>query len=348
MNTWGIPGPVFLAIYATALALLAGAALWLGRRDDHGSGPDSGELDEYDVAMLNGGERLAAVVALANLDRQGSLALGDRLLRELEEAGEVDLEALTADDLGRLGVSMEVTLLEDVAAKAHPVEKAVHQSARHSEPRTAPRVVAHAVRSSALAGVRAGLVDRGLLYSPEDRDRLGRRWQWFVPLLLVGAVRAWEGFQRERPVAYLLVLLAVTVVLAVVVAWHRPVRTRRAERLLADLRRDQDELPARTMAGGGASLGMALALAGTGVLLTSDPALAFAFGPESEAASGMHRWWGDRSPGGGGDWSGVGSTGTGTGWHGGGGAGCGGGGAGCSGGGGGGGGGGCGGGGCGG
>jgi len=65
MNTWGIPGPVFLAIYATVLVVV-GAALWAGRRQpDPDDDADAAELDEYEVAMLNGGERLVAVVALS-------------------------------------------------------------------------------------------------------------------------------------------------------------------------------------------------------------------------------------------------------------------------------------------
>ena len=86
MNTWGISGPTFLALYGLALLAVAGAAWFWGRRAV-GSAIDVDGLDEYEVAVLNGGERLAATVALVNLDRQGALELGDRLLRQLGEAG---------------------------------------------------------------------------------------------------------------------------------------------------------------------------------------------------------------------------------------------------------------------
>ena len=83
MNTWGISGPTFLALYGMAVVIVAAAAWWIGAA---GAVPDvdADDLDEYEVAVLNGGERLAATVALVNLDRQGALELGDRLLRELD------------------------------------------------------------------------------------------------------------------------------------------------------------------------------------------------------------------------------------------------------------------------
>ena len=81
MNTWGISGPAFLALYGTALVVVTAAAVWVGWRRERVAADDAG-VDEYEVALLNGGERLAAVVALVNLDRQGALELGDRLLRD--------------------------------------------------------------------------------------------------------------------------------------------------------------------------------------------------------------------------------------------------------------------------
>ena len=104
MNTWGISGPVFLAIYGAALLVVTGVAWWSGGRRGTDSAVDAEELDEYQVALLNGGERLAAVVALVNLDRQGAVELGDGLLRELEATGDVDLRRIRSADLEHLGV----------------------------------------------------------------------------------------------------------------------------------------------------------------------------------------------------------------------------------------------------
>jgi hypothetical protein len=105
---------------------------------------------------------------------------------------------------------------------------------------------------------------------------------------------------------------------------RRPERTRAGDRFLDDLRLRHPELPARDMSSGEASIGLALALAGTGVLAATDPALALAVEPGAGEASGMHRWWGDGGASGGGYAHGC--SGGGSGCSGGGGGGCGGGG----------------------
>lgn len=333
MNTWGISGPVFLALYGSALLVVAAAALWGGHRRVGASDEGTDGLDEYEVAMLNGGERLAAVVALVNLDRQGALELGDRLLRELEASGDLDLAGMSASQLEQLGVSTDMTVRHSLDPGADPVERAVYEAARHAEPRSASTVVTLATEASAFADLRADLEERGLLYPAEDADRLHHRWLWFLPLLAAGVLRATIGLQRGRPVTFLVVLLIVTVAATVFVARRRLVRTRHANRLLTELRREQTELPARAMTAGDASLGMALALAGVGALWLSDPPLALAMGYEAEMASTPHRWWGDGGAAGHGGGLGAAGYGYGAGCSGGGG-GCGGGGGGCGGGGG--------------
>ena len=224
MNTWGISGPAFLALYGTALVVVTAAALWVGRRRERVAADTAG-LDEYEVALLNGGERLAAVVALVNLDRQGSLELGDRLLRELGEAGEVDLDHLSAADLDHIGVSMDVTVRAPIGPHVHPVEAAVYRAARRAKPPAPGPVVDLAAESSALADLRAGLVGRGLLYGPEDLDRLRSRWEWLIPLLTIGVVRLGYGLNRERPVLFLVLALAVTGGAMFLVSRRRPERT---------------------------------------------------------------------------------------------------------------------------
>ncbi|HEX7276220.1 MAG TPA: TIGR04222 domain-containing membrane protein [Acidimicrobiales bacterium] len=325
MNTWGISGPTFLALYGVALLALAGAAWWWGR---WASGPTVGadELDEYEVAVLNGGERLAATVALVNLDRSGGVELGDRLLRELD----LDLRRVRPADLDRAGVSMDVVLGRRPTA-AHPVEVAVYDAVRRAEFRSAATVVADAAASPVLSGVRAGLVERGLIVGPEAVDRLRGRWRWLLPLLAAGVVRALVGNQRGRPIGFLVALLVVTAGIMGLVAVRRaPSRTRAAARVLADLRGQHPEPPAREMPSGTTAIGLALALAGTGVLAASDPALALAVGSGPAGSGGWSRWFGDGT-GSTGAWSGGGACGGGGGGCGGGGGGCGGGGGGCGG-----------------
>ena len=67
-------------------------------------------VDEYQMAMLNGGHGLTVVVALVALDRRGLLDVGDGLLRQLADAGELELETATVEDVNRLGVALRVSL----------------------------------------------------------------------------------------------------------------------------------------------------------------------------------------------------------------------------------------------
>lgn len=313
-NTWGISGPAFLALYAALLAVAAGMALWAGRgRRD--ATPTTGDLDQYEVALLNGGEQLAATVALVNLQHRGELELGDRLLRTLDASGDVDLDTLGAKDLAKLDVAMRISLGRKAARRRHPVEAAVYDAAREADPREPAAVLAAAGRSSALAHVRGRLAQRGLVYDGADIDRMRGRWRWLLPVLGLGLVRAAVGLSRGRPIGFLVLLLAATVAVMVAIGRRRLHRTRRGNRLLADLQ-----------AGGvmASSVPMAVALRGTDSLWERDRALALAV--TAPATASVSRWRSDGRHGGGfSHWAACGGGG-GAGCGGGGGGGCGGGG----------------------
>ena len=137
-----------------------------------------------------------------------------------------------------------------------------------------------AAESPEVTDVRSGLIARGLVVGAEDLDRIRGRWGWFVPLLALGVPG--PGRQpRERPIGFL------------VAPWSdrwascgscpggdRADGGRR--RVLADLRRRHPEPPARRCRGwmrrsAGPGPGR------HGVLMSSDPALAMAVGPEPDA-----------------------------------------------------------------
>jgi uncharacterized protein (TIGR04222 family) len=129
MTTWGIDGALFTGVYCGVLAATTGAAvLHDGRR---GAPTAHEDLDEYETAYLAGGARLAAIVALVNLERRGMIDLGDELLRELERSGDLDLAAVRdADHLSDLGVELHVAAMKAHAGVMHPVEAADRKSTR--------------------------------------------------------------------------------------------------------------------------------------------------------------------------------------------------------------------------
>ena len=328
MTTWGIDGVLFTGIYGGVLAATTAAAVLRdGRR---GAPARHDDLDDYDTAYLAGGARLAAVVALVNLQRRGLIDLGDQLLRELERSGDLDLAAVhDADHLADLGVELHVAAMTATAGVTHPVEAAALQAVHGTKPGTPWRVVSAVTATKAVDRVRSGLVERGLLYEQADVGRLQGRWRWLVPLLALGLVAGIGAGVAFGPLA---VAAFLTVVAMVVLARRRPTNSRRGDRLVAELRRREPEM---------------LAATGTDGLRSSDPALALVVAVPSwaerapakptrrrstprwfESAAGARSagWWGGTSCGAG--WGDGGGGGGGDG----GGGGCGGGGGGCGGG----------------
>ena len=168
-------------------------------------------------------------------------------------------------------------------AGAHPVEAAVYHAARKAEPTGGDSVAELAAESSALADIRG----RARRPGPALRRRRAG-----PPPGPVAVVRAAAGGRRRpgrgrvatgnaRSGSWSALLLVTVGVVWFVSRRRHPPRTRTAHRLLADLRRRHPELPAREMPAAGASVGLALALAGVGVLASTDPALALAVGSEA-------------------------------------------------------------------
>lgn len=344
MDTWGIDGWVFLSVYIGLAAAIGAAAVRVDRAAGQAGAPPAtaADLDDYEIAHLTGGARLAAVVALVNLERRGAIDLGDDLLRDLHASGDLDLDAVRdAGHLLDMGVELHVSVANDEvtrAAVAHPLEASALQAVRGTKPRTPWRVVSAVTRTKALREVRVGLERRGLLHAPAGVDRIQARWRWLLPLLALGVLRVVAETGSGHPVAPLVVALVLTVVAMRRLARRRPANTRRGDRLVAGLRSGGSELV--DTAAGRPWSGLALALAGAGALWASDPALALAVEAPSpvEGASSHEGWWASARSrwegfghGGGGGWSGGAGCGGGGG-DGGGGCGGGGGGGGCGGG----------------
>jgi len=333
---WGISSANFAFLYLYALAVV-GLVTWKrSRRTVRGRPVAVDDLDDYDVAMMTGGPRLAAAVALVNLDRAGSVALGDRLVRELAATNAIDVERLEAEALVGWGLDLQVTLVDDAPWRCHPVEKAVHDVARTTKPRVPQAILAAAADRVELVDVRRRLVERGAMIAWEDKDRIRARWRWFAALLGVGLVRLAAELSAGGNVVPLALLLAVTVAGVVLFRSRVPDVTRQGARALAELRRSRDAAPPALEPLDRHGAALVLATLGAGALWAMDRPLAMAVGAGGVEEEASQSWWSRRNEG----WNG---SGCGWMWSGGsgGGGGCGGGGGGCGGGGGG-----CGGGGC--
>jgi uncharacterized protein (TIGR04222 family) len=252
MDTWGISGPQFLLLYV-ALCAVTVLGVVLARRRVLGvpqGAAAPARLDRYEVAYLNGGCELVATTAVSSLLRAGHLASSARRRQRLRLAGG------TAPPAG-----------------AHPVEWATYQlvAARPDHPRWA--LGGELCRAPAMAAVRERLQQGGLAPTPEQRARYRATGRWFVPLLALGAARVAAGSANGRPVGFLVVLLAATLVAAAVLSVRVPAATALGQRTLATLRAETRRPP---VGASPAELGMATAVFGAGVLWAADVETALA------------------------------------------------------------------------
>ncbi|MGH8898893.1 MAG: TIGR04222 domain-containing membrane protein [Egibacteraceae bacterium] len=270
-DTWGISGPTFLVIYGGLLAVTTMVVLIGRRRRLAVPGEPAGQpaLDTYDLAILNGGDELAVVTALANL----------------REAGVVTVEE------GQLKAT------QPLPRGAHPVEQGVYQALDEASSTRLRSVQALAARHPALMAVRERLVHHGLLNLSSQTRSVRRLALWFLPVLTLGIARLAAGIANGKPVGYLLVLLALTVVLSLWAA-GRPARQTPSGRRLLEQAHKAGALDGLTLGG----LGGTIALLGLGQLWSSDAELADALGVRGETqrtASGEYNGCGGGCGGGG-------------------------------------------------
>jgi uncharacterized protein (TIGR04222 family) len=351
--TWGISGPTFLGLYIVGFVIFLGvmllvrAGIW--RRHGAPAKVEPDDLHPCDLALLGGGDDLAATVALLHLRRAKILGVERRSVAtprdttdaELELAGPTKIDTAARELASSfLARSRAVVPTGTLSVRAHPVERAVYHEAtvRSLAPRN---LLAAAGVTKAVDAAREELRRTGLA---ADHGTV-RRLRWATAILLVplavGGTRLVVGLARSRPIGFLLVLFGLTVWLSVrllrkvrvdrpcpavarLFFWARLSRRRQRRAAAVDLGRTDS---------GAALLGLsAVALFGTGLLWEANDFLASSLDVPSALAGGVSTvgwtgWtgnWGGADASGGWGWGGGGGGGGGCG--GGGGGGCGGGG----------------------
>lgn len=248
-DTWGIPGPTFLALFAAAAGALVIAALIHRAVLFAGHHTPVDRLGPQQVAYLNGGDKLAVYSSLAGLRAAGAIEVGPG--RTLVTSG-------------------------PMPAGATPLDQAVYNAAGQ-------RVRARDVGGDqwvamALASLRDDLERRGL--APSQGTRAAARAVPFMmlALLALGAVRLVAGISGDKPVGFLIVLLIVWAFVTVGFLTSVPTRTRAARRALTELRRQHSYLspsmgPAYATYGA-AGLALGVGLYGAASLWHADAAFA--------------------------------------------------------------------------
>lgn len=248
MNPLDWSGEQFLSVYIPFLVLLLLAAkAWQSTLNQPSEEPRPGELelDPYQVAVLErreGGVR-AAVAALVHA---GALKLEDGVLKAV------------AGPPARM-LPFERAVYEAVAGARGDVSELEKKLGRE------------------LDKMEEGLRRRGLLMKPEVAERYVRypKWLFFGPALGLGLAKMMVGISRDRPVGFLVVLLFFATVVGFWVLGSAPWRTRRGDKALEKLRRDNEALRTTAKADGAwgtlnsGSVAMAVALFGTGMLVSS-------------------------------------------------------------------------------
>jgi len=290
MNTWGISGSDFLLLYAGLFVISWFVVLAVRQRIAAAAGKaavldEPPRLDVYEMAILNGGGRLALAVAAC----------------QLKEAGQLRVEGRALDAGGHLPANADPV---ETWLYTYVQERDLFASGLPDEDRAEP----------VLGPIRDRLEKLGLLLTARQRESM--RWAvlWFAPLLALGIARVVAGTAHHHPVSYLVILMVATVVVAVnlcllprrqvstspaVRLFRLPRVTRAGLRVLNDFsgRSGHGSLSAKAES---SALASQVAMSGMGAVLLADAAFAATLGISSASGGGFFGGTGAGGCGGGG------------------------------------------------
>lgn len=261
-DTWGIPGPTFLAYYLIALAAITVIAVIHRRIATRGDRTARLEhLGPQQIAWLNGGDRLAVYSAMGGLRAAGALGSGPN--RTLVQTGPLPLGTT-------------------------PLDSAIYQAAARGL--RARDVHQDQWVRTAVTQLRDGLEAHGLAVG-SDKAREIRLWALGAgALLAVGVARLFAGIANDKPVLFLVPCLVLAVIITIALAKRPRPATAAARRGMREVRtRHQYLAPSSSPAYatyGAAGAAMGVALFGAASLYDLDPAFAAEAEVQRIAAAG--------------------------------------------------------------
>jgi uncharacterized protein (TIGR04222 family) len=270
----GLDSLAFLALYAgLSLAVwLANVLAWrwaAGRAAPDERFPPVGV---YELALLNGGPKLAVDAAITTLHERG----------ELREGWIPGTLAATGDR---------------PPTTAQPLERELLDTLRRTRDARPCALAAELAGGVAMRELVARLIREGLLLAPSRSRPTALLWLWSTPaLLLLGAVAIADGWDYgDKPMRWLATGVAcqalhlVGNVNAHVQSDGRPLPTARGNALVAQRRASQPDAGEP----GNASTAQSVALGGTSSLWSSAPELATLLGVVRESAADLSgdSWW---------------------------------------------------------
>jgi len=260
-NPFDLPGPDFLFFYAILGVLVIGL-LWLARQTSEAAdAPRIDYSDPYLLAYLRGGgPEVVRVVTVSLIDRGLLKASDDQLVAANQSAASI---------------------------ASRPIEKALLQHFRFPA-KTSSAFTSPAILSTCQA-YRDTLQRFGLL--PDESTQRARLWRFGVATIVltcVAALKIFIALQRGRTNIFFLVLLAAFFVF-IAMRVHNPLRTRRGDALLADLRNLfaslKDRAPMLRPGGESADATLLMAVFGLDALPAALFPYAKRFQPRSTASS---------------------------------------------------------------
>ncbi|GAB2818955.1 hypothetical protein GCM10022221_16170 [Actinocorallia aurea] len=202
--TWGIEGPVFLAVFAVC-GVLALAVAFFARRVGAAGAEAVGGLSHTELAYLVGGPSRAVAASLALLRPAGSVDGGPGARVIATGAAPAGASAL---DVAVLDAALPGIRVADLPRRTWVARE--------------------------LAAVRASLEGRGQLLDDAARLRIRLAAAPAALLWAVGVVRAFAGSANGRPFGFLVAALVVLGLGTLGLALSVPVRTRAGDRSVTD------------------------------------------------------------------------------------------------------------------
>jgi uncharacterized protein (TIGR04222 family) len=251
VNPLDLPGPAFLAFYVVALVVahFAGKGLVrLCRSDRAEDAPLPAALAPSEAAYLAGGTERAIDMALVRLLRHQLIGV---------KAG---------------GGGFEVR--QPLPTPANELQQEVYREIGRGNGDVAQL---RRLRGTALARTRVRLANEGLLLQGASAEAMCVRIAKGVPfaaVIALGGMKIMVGIARHRPVAFLVVLVLVSLGILALKLFSLPLRAARGERALQNLHRRNAALQIAARRRGAelddGSLMLAVALFGTQVLANGE------------------------------------------------------------------------------